>query len=294
MQAKRVSFPTSALPYLLVAPQLLVTLVFFLWPAGVAILQSTEQSDAFGLGSRFVGLANFRALFGDPHYLASAETTLVFATAATALTLVIALALAALAQRVTRGRTLYTTLLILPYAMAPAVAGVIWFFLFDPTIGVATRALEALGATWNPMLDGFDAFVLIVVASAWKQVSYNFLFLLAGLQSIPRSVIEAAALDGAGSLTRFFAIELPLIAPTTFFLIVVDMVYAFFDTFAVIDATTRGGPGDATMTLVYKVYHDGFQGLDLGASGAESVVLMAIVFALTVAQFRYLEKGVHY
>jgi len=294
MQTKRVVFPPSALPYLLVAPQLLVTLVFFVWPAGMALYQSTQRADAFGLGARFVGLANFRALFADAHYIESFETTLVFVAATTALTLASSLTLAALTDQVTRGRTIYTTLLILPYAMAPAVAGVLWFFLFNPTVGVAARALGALGLRWNPYLDGADAMFLIVVASAWKQLSYNFLFFVAGLQAIPRSVIEAATLDGAGPARRFFAIQLPLIAPTAFFLVVVDGVYAFFDTFAVVDATTRGGPGEATMTLVYKVYHDGFQSFDLGASGAQSVILMAIVFALTVLQFRYLERGVHY
>jgi len=294
MQTKRVVFPSSALPYALIAPQLAITLVFFVWPAAVAIRQSTERADAFGLGARFVGLANFRVLFSDPHYLTVAETTLIFVTATIALTLVFSLALAALTDQVVRGRSVYTTLLILPYAMAPAVAGVLWFFLFNPTVGVAAHALTSLGMRWNPYLNGTDAMILIVVASAWKQVSYNFLFFVAGLQAIPRSVIEAAALDGAGPARRFFAIQLPLIAPTAFFLVVVDGVYAFFDTFAVIDATTRGGPGEATMTLVYKVYHDGFQGFDFGAAGAQSVVLMAIVFTLTVLQFRYLERGVHY
>lgn len=294
MQAKRVVFPPSALPYLLVAPQLLVTIAFFIWPAGMAVKQSVERSDAFGLDTRFVGLANFLVLFQDPHYLTSFEITVVFASATTAVVLVAGLLLATMAERVTRGRTLYTTLLMMPYAVAPAVAGVLWFFLFNPTIGIIARALGAVGISWNHFLDGNDAMILIVVASAWKQVSYNFLFFFAGMQSIPRSVIEASAIDGARPLKRFFTIELPLLAPTAFFLLVVDLVYAFFETFAVVDATTRGGPGESTNTLVYKVYHDGFQGLNLGASGAESVILMAIVIGLTIVQFRYIERKVDY
>ncbi len=294
MQAKRVVFPPSPLPYLLVAPQLLVTIVFFVWPAGMAVWQALERSDAFGLSSHFVGLANFEDLFRDSYYLTSFQITVVFSVATTAVVLVVGLVLAVMAERVTRGRTLYTTLLIMPYAVAPAVAGVLWFFLFNPTIGVIARGLGSIGIRWNHFLDGTDAMILIIVASAWKQVSYNFLFFFAGLQSIPRSLIEAAAIDGAKPLKRFFTIELPLLAPTAFFLLVVDLVYAFFETFAVVDATTRGGPGQSTNTLVYKVYHDGFQGLNLGSSGAQSVVLMVIVIALTVIQFRYIERKVDY
>lgn len=294
MQTKRVVFPPSALPYLLLLPQLLVTIIFFIWPAAEALIQSAQQSDAFGLGFKFVGFDNFQSLLTDPHYIAAILTTFVFTLITTALTFITGLGLAVMVERISRGRAFYTTVLMLPYAVAPAIAGVLWFFMLDPTIGVAARLLSKAGINWNHFLNGPHAMILVILAATWKQVSYNFLFFLAGLQSIPASILEAAAIDGAGSARRFITIELPLIAPTMFFLLVVDLIYAFFETFAVIDATTRGGPGESTMTLVYKVYHDGFQGLNLGSSGAQSVVLMIIVIVLTVIQFHFIERKAQY
>jgi sn-glycerol 3-phosphate transport system permease protein len=291
---ERSRFAASALPYLLIAPQMLITGLFFLWPAGVALWQSTQQQDAFGLSSQFVGLANFAHLFADPLYLDSFKTTLVFSALVTVTGLVVSLLLAACADRVTRGAKLYRTLLIWPYAVAPAIAAVLWAFLFNPSIGIVTYALAKGGVVWNHALNGRQAMTLVVVASVWKQISYNFLFFYAGLQAIPRSLIEAAAIDGAGPVRRFFGIALPLLSPTTFFLFVVNVVYAFFDTFPVIDAATGGGPAQATKTLIYKIFSEGFQGLDIGSSGAQSVVLMAIVVALTVIQFRFIERKVQY
>ncbi|WP_116138035.1 sn-glycerol-3-phosphate ABC transporter permease UgpA [Trinickia diaoshuihuensis] len=291
---ERSRFAASALPYLLVAPQLAITGLFFLWPAGVALWQSTQTQDAFGTSSEFVGLANFAHLFADPLYLDSFKTTLVFSALVTVCGLVIALLLAACADRVTRGAKLYRTLLIWPYAVAPAIAAVLWAFLFNPSIGIVTYALAKGGIVWNHALNGTQAMALVVLASVWKQVSYNFLFFYAGLQAIPRSLIEAAAIDGAGPARRFFGIALPLLSPTTFFLLVVNVVYAFFDTFPVIDAATGGGPAQATKTLIYKIFAEGFQGLDIGSSGAQSVVLMLIVVGLTVVQFRFIERKVQY
>ncbi|WP_246796522.1 sn-glycerol-3-phosphate ABC transporter permease UgpA [Burkholderia perseverans] len=292
--AARSRFGAGVLPYLLIAPQLAITVVFFLWPAGVALWQSTQSQDAFGTTSEFVGLANFAHLFGDPLYLASLRTTLVFSTLVTVIGLVVSLLLAACADRVVRGSRAYRTLLIWPYAVAPTVAAVLWAFLFNPSIGVVTYALARLGIVWNHALDAHQAMALVVIASVWKQVSYNFLFFYAGLQAIPRSLIEAAALDGAGPARRFVDIALPLLSPTSFFLLIVNLVYAFFDTFPVIDAATAGGPGQSTKTLIYKIFTEGFQGLDIGSSGAQSVVLMVIVVALTVVQFRFVERRVQY
>jgi sn-glycerol 3-phosphate transport system permease protein len=288
-------FRHRLLPYLLVAPQLLVTLVFFIWPAGRAVYQSVLLEDPFGLGTEFVGAANFQALLGDPLYLHAIWVTLVFSSSVTALALAAALLLAVMADRVIRGATTYRTLLIWPYAVAPAVAGVLWLFMFNPTIGVVAYALRAwLGYDWNYLLNGNQAMFLVVIAAAWKQVSYNFLFFLAGLQAIPRSLIEAAAIDGAGPAKRFWTIMLPLLGPTAFFLIVVNIVYAFFDTFGIIHAVTGGGPARATEILVFKVFRDGFIGLDLGGSAAQSVILMLTVGALTIVQFRYIERRIHY
>ena len=294
MRAKRVTFRHRWLPYALIAPQIAITMIFFLWPAAQALWQSVLRQDAFGLSTDYVGLANFERLFADPLYLASFTTTLVFSALVTALSMGAALILAVMADRVIRGAMAYRTLLIWPYAVAPAVAGVLWWFLFNPTIGIAAYALDGLGYDWNHYLDGTDAMALIVVASAWRQVSYNFLFFLAGLQAIPRSLTEAAAIDGAGPLKRFLTIQLPLLSPTVFFLIVVNVVYAFFETFGVVHATTSGGPGHATNILVYKVWRDAFEGLQLGSSAAQSVILMAIVIALTAIQFRYIERRVDY
>jgi len=291
---KRVVFRSRWLPYALLAPQIVVTVVFFFWPAFQAAWFSFQLQDAFGLRSEFVGLANFVHLFRDEYYLNSFKVTAVFSVLVAATGISVALLLATMADRVLRGALAYKTLLIWPYAVAPAVAGVLWGFLFAPSVGIVTYALRQTGYEWNYVLNGDQAMVLVVLASTWKQISYNFLFFLAGLQSIPRSLIEAAAIDGAGPTRRFWTIVFPLLSPTTFFLLVVNIVYAFFETFGVIDATTQGGPGQATQILVYKVYHDGVKSADLGGSSAQSVVLMAIVIALTVAQFRFVERKVQY
>ena len=291
---RRVIFRGTLLPYLLVAPQLAVTLVFFFWPAGQAFWQSVHREDPFGLSSRFVGFANFAGVLADPDYADAILRTIVFSVAVTALVLVPSLLLAVMADRVVRAASVYKTVLLLPYAVAPAVAGVLWLFLFFPNIGLLGVALQHLGIRWNYYLNGTQAMILVIVAAAWKQLSYNFLFFLAGLQSIPKSLLEAAAIDGANARRRFWTIVFPLLSPTAFFLIVVDLVYAFFDTFAVIRSVTRGGPGKATEILVYKVYYDGWEAQDLNASAAQSVILMGIVVALTALQFRYVERRVHY
>ncbi|HEY7241041.1 MAG TPA: sn-glycerol-3-phosphate ABC transporter permease UgpA [Burkholderiales bacterium] len=291
---KRVVFRSAWLPYALVAPQIAVTVVFFFWPAIQAGWYSLQLQDAFGERTQFVGLANFAALFGDGNYLQSFRITAVFSVLVAGSGIAISLLLAAMADRVVRGALAYRTLLVWPYAVAPAVAGVLWLFLFAPSIGIITFALRSVGVHWDWLLQGDQAMLLVVIAAAWKQISYNFLFFLAGLQSIPRSLIEAAAIDGAGPGRRFWTIVFPLLSPTAFFLLVVNIVYAFFDTFGVIDATTQGGPAGATQILVYKVYYDGVKGADLGGSSAQSVVLMAIVIALTVVQFRYVERKVQY
>lgn len=291
---KRTIFRHQLLPWLLLAPQLAITLVFFLWPAGQAVWQSFQREDAFGLKTEFVGLANYTALFNDPGYLNSLKVTVVFALATVILSMGFALVLALAVDRMIRSTRVYTTLLVWPYAVAPAVAGILWWFLFNPTLGVLPYVLRAFGYRWNHGLSGGDAMVLIVIAASWKQFSYNFLFFVAGLQSIPASMREAAAIDGAGPVKRFWTITLPLLSPTTFFLMVVNLVYAMFDTFAVIHATTQGGPNQATNVLVYKVFNDGFIGLNLGSSGAQSVILMGIVIVLTVIQFRYVERKVEY
>jgi sn-glycerol 3-phosphate transport system permease protein len=291
---KRVVFKSAWLPYALVAPQLAITLVFFIWPASQALWQSMFIQDAFGLSTRFVGLDNFARLFADPGYLHSVRVTVVFSASVTFLALGVALLLAATADWIIRGALAYKTLLIWPYAVAPAVAGVLWGFMFNPTVGILAYVLRQGGIDWNPFLNGDQAMILVVIAAAWKQISYNFLFFLAGMQAIPKSLIEAAAIDGAGPAKRFWTIVFPLISPTTFFLVVVNLVYAFFETFAIIHAVTSGGPARATEILVYKVYRDGVEGLDLGGSAAQSVILMAIVITLTVLQFRYVERRVQY
>jgi sn-glycerol 3-phosphate transport system permease protein len=291
---KRVVFRSAWLPYALLAPQIAVTLVFFFWPAAQAIWFSFQLQDAFGLRTEFVGLRNFAALFADSHYLASFRTTAVFSVLVAFLGIAISLLLAAMADRVVRGALAYRTLLIWPYAVAPAVAGVLWAFIFAPSVGVVTYVLRRWGIDWNWILRGDQAMLLVVIASVWKQVSYNFLFFLAGLQSIPRSLVEAAAIDGAGPARRFWTVVFPLLSPTTFFLLVVNIVYAFFDTFGVIDATTQGGPAQDTQILVYKVYYDGVKAADLGGSSAQSVILMCIVIVLTALQFRFVERKVQY
>jgi len=291
---KRVVFRPSPLPYLLVLPQIVITAVFFLWPASQALYQSLLIQNPFGLTTEFVWFENFVYLFSDPLYLGTFWTTAYFSAAVTVLSLGLALLLAVMADRVVKGATGYKTLLIWPYAVAPAIAGVLWLFLFNPSIGLVAYYLKAIGYSWNHVLNGGQAMSLVVIAAAWKQVSYNFLFFLAGLQAIPRSLVEAAAIDGAGPLRRFWTIVFPLLSPTTFFLIVVNIVYAFFETFGIIHTITKGGPGKATEILVYKVYADGFVGQDLGSSAAQSVILMFIVISLTVIQFRFIERKVHY
>jgi sn-glycerol 3-phosphate transport system permease protein len=291
---RRVIFSNKFLPYLLLAPQLAVTLVFFFWPAGQAIQMSVMEQDAFGLSKTFVGLANFKELFADPEYLKTFWRTLIFSGAVAICALAPALLFALMAERVVRGATFYRTVLVLPYAIAPAVAGVMWLFMFNPSVGIVAYWMKKLGIDWNPKLDGNDAMILVIMAAAWKQISYNFLFFLAGLQSIPKALLEAASIDGAGEWHKFRTIIFPLLSPTTFFLLVVNIVYAFFDTFGIIDAVTNGGPAKATEVLVYKVYYDGVVALNLGSSSAQSVILMGIVIVLTAIQFRYVEKKVHY
>jgi sn-glycerol 3-phosphate transport system permease protein len=291
---RRVIFSGWLFPAALLLPQLTVTLVFFFWPAAQAIRQSVERQDAFGLSTVFVGFDNFLALFADPDYLASFATTALFSAAVALLALAPGLLLAVMADRVVRGAAIYKTVLLLPYAIAPAIAGVLWMFLFNPSIGVLAAALRRLGVDWNYLLDAPQAILLVILAAAWKQISYNFLFFLAGLQSIPPSLLEASAIDGASPRRRFWTIVFPLLAPTSFFLLVVNIVYAFFDTFGVIHNVTQGGPGKATEILVYKVWYDGIVGLDLGGSAAQSVILMAIVIGLTAIQFRFIERRVHY
>ena len=291
---KRVVFRSAWLPYALVAPQIAITIVFFFWPATQAVWYSFQLQDAFGLKTQFVGLQNFTALFKDGNYLASFRVTAVFSVLVAFCGIAISLLLATMADRVLRGALAYKTLLIWPYAVAPAIAGVLWAFMFAPSIGIITYVLKGVGVDWNWIINDNQALALVVIASVWKQISYNFLFFLAGLQSIPRSLIEAAAIDGATPFRRFWTIVFPLLSPTTFFLLVVNIVYAMFDTFGVIDATTEGGPARSTEILVYKVFQDGFIGLNLGSSAAQSVLLMIVVIALTAIQFRYVERQVQY
>ena len=289
-----VVFPNKVLPYLLLTPQIVLTVVFFFWPASQALYQSVLREDPFGLRSAFVGLANCKAILSNPDYLHSLRVTVVFSLATALLSMAVALLLATSAERVVRGRNVYRTLLIWPYAVAPAIAGMLWLFMFNPAMGTFAYILRRNGFHWDPLLNGNQAMTMVIIAAAWKQISYNFLFFVAGLQAIPKSLIEAAAIDGARGAKRFWTIVFPLLAPTTFFLLVVNTVYAFFDTFGIIHAVTGGGPARATETLVYKVYNDGFVNLDLGGSAAQSVILMAIVIALTAFQFRFVEKRVHY
>ena len=294
MQDKRVHFRQQWLPFLLVGPQVLVTLVFFIWPAGQAVFQSLLIEDAFGLKTTFVWFDNFEDLLTDPLYLDSFWRTVVFSLLTMTSSMGLALLLAVMADRTLKGAVAYKTLLIWPYAVAPPLAGVLWLFMFNPASGVMAFALQGLGYNWDHVLNGSQAMALIIMAAAWKQISYNFLFFLAGLQAIPRSLIESAATDGAGPTRRFWTITFPLLSPTTFFLMVVNVIYAFFETFGIVHAVTQGGPAKATEILVYKVFNDGFIGLDLGGSAAQSVILMLIVVGLTVIQFRYLERRVNY
>lgn len=290
----RATFPHRWLPWLLVAPQVAISLVFFYWPAVQALRQSVLREDPFGLSTTFVGFANFARVLSDPVWLHSVRVTVVFSVLTVFIAMALALLLAVQAEKIVRGRGFYRTLLIWPYAVAAAIAGMLWLFLFNPSFGTLAWPLRRVGIPWDPLLDGEQAMALVVAAAAWKQVSYNFLFFVAGLQAIPRSLIEAAAIDGARPARRFWTIVFPLLAPTTFFLLVVNTVYALFDTFGIIHAVTGGGPGKATETLVYKVYNDGFVNLQLGSSAAQSVILMVIVIALTAFQFRFIERRVHY
>ena len=291
---KQSFFQSKLLPYLLVAPQLAIVLIFFYWPAAQAVLQSFLLQDAFGLSTTFVWFDNYRELLSQPDYFAAVVRTFVFSFAIAFLSLSFALLLAVMADRPLRGGTIYRTLLIWPYAVAPPVVGVLWIFMLNPSLGILARGLRDMGVDWNPLLNGNQAALLVILAAAWKQISYNFLFFLAGLQSIPKSVIEAAAIDGARPMRRFWTVIFPLLSPTIFFLLVVNIVYAFFDTFGIIDTMTRGGPGTATQTLVYKVYVDGLLGGNLGGSAAQSVILMIIVILLTAVQFRFVERKVNY
>lgn len=291
---KRVVFKHKFLPYLFVAPQIIITLVFFIWPASQAVLNSIFQEDPFGLSRQFIWFENFKEILGEAAYINSLAVTAIFSLSVTFLAMASALFLAVQADRAIHASIVFKTLLVWPYAVAPAVAGVLWFFMFNPTIGIIAFVLQFFGYEWNHLINGREAMLLVVIAASWKQISYNFLFFLAGLQAIPKSLIEASAIDGAGPAKRFWTIVFPLLSPTTFFLIVVNVVYAFFETFGVIHMITQGGPAGATQILVYKVFYDGFIGLDLGGSAAQSVILMLIVITITVVQFRYIEKKVHY
>jgi sn-glycerol 3-phosphate transport system permease protein len=291
---KRARFKSAWLPYALVAPQIIVSVLFFFWPAIEALYQSVLLQDAFGVSSQFVWFDNFRDLFHDGSYVESFKTTAVFSISVAVIGMTLSLILAAFADRVVKGSAFYRTFLIWPYAVSPVVVGVLWMFMLSPTLGIISHALRHFGIEWDSILNGRHAMILIIVAAVWKQLSYNFLFFLAGLQSIPKSLIEAAAIDGAGPVRRFFSIVFPLLSPTTFFLLVMNVVYAFFDTFGIIEATTQGGPGKDTEILVYKVFYDGFKGGDLGSSAAQSVILMVVVITLTVAQFKYVERKVQY
>lgn len=294
MRGKRVTFPGMVVPAILLAPQLAITFVFFVWPAIQSLRSALFRQDAFGMSEEFVAFDNFIKLFAEPEYVHAFGLTLFFALATTLLSMGLALLFAVLADGVVKGAAIYKSLLTWPYAVAPAIAGVLWWFLFNPTVGIFARALAGVGIGWNHHLNSGQALALVIIASAWKQLSYNFLFFLAGLQTIPKSLLEAAALDGADGFARFRRIVVPLLMPTTFFLIVTNLVYAFCDTFAVIHATTGGGPGTATTTLIFKIYRDGFESLDLGGSAAQSVILMLLVGTLTIIQFRYIERNIHY
>ena len=294
MQSKRTIFPNKVLPYLLLTPQLAVTIIFFLWPAGQALKSSFEREDPFGFKTSFIWFQNYTRLFGDPEYLNSVGRTAIFAVGVTFISMSVALLLAVAVNRLLRSGRIYTTLLVWPYAVAPVVAGILWWFMFNPSIGILPYLMHQLGINWNHRVNGDQAMTLVILAASWKQISYNFLFFVAGLQSVPQSLNEAAAIDGAGPWKRFWTIVFPLLSPTTFFLMIININYAMFDTFGTIDGTTMGGPAGATNTLVYKVYADGFLGLNIGSSSAQSVLLMLIVITLTVIQFRWVERRVQY
>jgi len=292
---KRSFFKSKYLPYLLIFPQIAVTLTFFYWPAVKGIIQSFLLSDPFGQRSRFVWFYNYIELFTDPLYLKSIDITIVFSMAVAIVSLSLGLFIAAMANRALRAKALVRTMLIWPYAVAPAISGILWLFLLHPSYGIVALGLKKrLGIDWNPVLYGSDAMVMIVMASAWKQISYNFVFFMAGMQAIPKSLIEAAAIDGASPFKRFWFISFPLLSPTFFFLTVMNIIYSFFETFGIIHTVTQGGPGGSTNILVYKVYQDGFVGLNLGSSAAQSVVLMTLIIVITFLQFKFVEKKVQY
>ncbi len=291
---RRVIYDQKLLPYLLLAPQLAVTAVFFFYPAGQAVWMSFLREDMFGLSSTFVWFENYERVLSDPNYVAAVQRTAIFSVAVALLALLPALLLAVMADRLLKGVTAVRTILIVPYAIAPAIAGVLWLFMFNPSVGTVSGLLRSLGIPWNPTLNGDHAMILVILASAWKQISYNFLFFLAGLQAIPKSLLEAAAIDGARGARRFWTIVFPLLSPVTFFLVTVNIVYAFFDTFGAIHAVTQGGPARATEVLIYKAWYDGIIATDFGASAAQSVVLMIVVIALTAIQFRYIDRKVQY
>lgn len=292
--SRQVTFNHPVLPYFLLLPQLLITAVFFFWPAGQSIYASFFREKAFGGSKSFVGLENYASLFANSNYYEAIGVTAIFAVGVTVIGMGLSLLLAVMADRVIRGTTFYRTILIIPYAVAPAVIGTLFAFLLSPSVGIISVWLRQLGIDWNPRLDASDAMTLVIVAAVWNQISYNFLFFVAGLQSVPPSLIEAAAIDGAGAWRRFKDVIFPLLAPTTFFLLIINVVYAFFETFAIIDVTTQGGPGVGTTTLVYKVYKTAFQSYDYGSSGAQSVILMGVIIVLTVVQFKFIEKQIHY
>jgi sn-glycerol 3-phosphate transport system permease protein len=291
---KRVIFNNKILPYFLVTPQIIITLVFFIWPAFMALYQSVLQQDAFGISTVFVGMDNFKYIFTDSIYINSIKVTVVFSFSVAAIAMSFALLFAVMADRAIRGATTYKTFIIWPYAVAPVAAAVLWYFLFNPTVGMISFFLKTIGIDWNYELNGGQAMLLVIIAAAWREISYNFLFFLAGLQAIPKPFLEAAAIDGASPRQRFWTISFPLLSPTVFFLFVMNLVYAFFDTFGVIHAITEGGPFESTNIMVFKIYHDSFESLDFGGSAAQSVILMAIVILLTVIQFRYIERKIHY
>lgn len=278
------------LPWLLILPQLAIIAIFFYWPAGQALVQSFQMEDIFGTAREWVGLENFKILFADKTYKESIYTTMYFSFWVTLLGLGLSLFLAFFMQKVVRASLFYRTALILPYAVSPIIVGVLWTFMFAPSFGIVSYWLGQMGITWNHQLNSDQAMWLVIIASIWKQISYNFLFFFAGLQAIPKSLMEAAAIDGAGPWRRFFSIQFPLLWPTTFFLCVINVVYVFFDTFAIIDALTQGGPGKSTSTLVYRIYFDGFKAMDYGGSAAQSVVLMGFVLLLTIVQFRFIDR----
>ncbi len=292
---KRSHFKSPYLPYLLIFPQVLITLTFFYWPAIQGIFQSFFLSDPFGRKSTFVWFYNYIELFTDPLYLKSIFITFFFSMATAGVSISLGLFIASMANRALKGKALVRTMLIWPYAVAPAISGIMWLFLLHPSYGVIAIAVKKwIGVDWNPVLYGNDAMIMIVMASAWKQVSYNFVFFMAGLQAIPKSLIEAAAIDGAGPFRRFWTITFPLLSPTFFFLTVMNIIYSFFETFGIIHTVTQGGPGGSTNILVYKVYQDGFVGLNLGSSAAQSVVLMSLIILITFLQFKFVEKKVQY